>query len=517
MSASGAVSFAAGVTSPTFGGLSGAAGSVNLATAASQPVTLNVGQNGQNTTYAGVLSGAGGLTKVGAGTLQLSAANTYGGPTVIASGTLQLSGGMPPVTAGLVGYWPLNEGTGTTAYDRSGIATPANGTLSGNASWVPVANAGTAGYPPFATAVQINGNSPGVTMGALSAFGNSTTSQFGSVRTISGWVELVAPTLAQGYLGDWHDMFGFIGQEGNGGTFFDMESGNGQNFVTHTYGGDTTISPIVTSQWVYLTATFDPNSDNGNVNVYYNGALAASVQQHGGVLQTFDNFGIELSRPGWTEDVSDVTVYNASLTSAQVAQLYSWHGTGSGVLPVTTALSIAPNSALDLNGGAQTVASLSDSSPRHGGNVINSNAGSSSVLTLTPSTGVSTTFSGTIGDNGSNNSPGSIALVLDGPGTMVLSGTNSYTGGTTVWNGTLQLNNSAAIEDGTSLSVGSGLAAFGLVEPSAVVAPAATTGAAAAAPATGVGAVPEPGTLALLGVAGIVAAAAAYRRRRIKS
>ena len=130
------------------------------------------------------MSGAGGLNKVGAGTLQLSAANTYGGPTVIASGTLQLSGGMPPVTAGLVGYWPLNEGTGTTAYDRSGIATPANGTLSGNASWVPVADAGTAGYPPFATAVQINGNSPGVTMGALSAFGNSTTSQFGSAHDL---------------------------------------------------------------------------------------------------------------------------------------------------------------------------------------------------------------------------------------------------------------------------------------------------------------------------------------------
>jgi len=57
------------------------------------PITLVVGNNGLSTTYSGILSGLGGLTKVGAGTLTLSSANTYTGNTVVNGGSLVLSGG----------------------------------------------------------------------------------------------------------------------------------------------------------------------------------------------------------------------------------------------------------------------------------------------------------------------------------------------------------------------------------------------------------------------------------------
>ena len=54
--------------------------------------TLSVNQS-TNTTYAGSISGTGGFTKLGVGTLLLSGTNTYSGATTIGAGTLQLSGG----------------------------------------------------------------------------------------------------------------------------------------------------------------------------------------------------------------------------------------------------------------------------------------------------------------------------------------------------------------------------------------------------------------------------------------
>jgi len=49
-----------------------------------------------NTTIGGVISGGGGLTQTGAGTLLLTAFNTYGGSTAITGGTLRLQGGAVP-------------------------------------------------------------------------------------------------------------------------------------------------------------------------------------------------------------------------------------------------------------------------------------------------------------------------------------------------------------------------------------------------------------------------------------
>ena len=59
----------------------------------SRSVILNAGNgtfdtNGNDNTLTGTLSGAGGLTKIGAGTLTLAGANTYSGGTTVSAGTL---------------------------------------------------------------------------------------------------------------------------------------------------------------------------------------------------------------------------------------------------------------------------------------------------------------------------------------------------------------------------------------------------------------------------------------------
>src|SRR5208337_3247262 len=109
-------------------------------------------------------------------------------------------------------------------------------------------------------------------------------------------------------------------------------------------------------------------------------------------------------------------------------------------------------STLDLNGFGQQVGSLSDYAPGSGGSIINGNAGVASVLTVSP-TGGSTTFSGAIkGGSGL----GAISLMLDGPGTLVLAGSNTYTGTTTVELGTLVATTNTALPGGTSLTIGAG-------------------------------------------------------------
>jgi T5SS/PEP-CTERM-associated repeat protein/autotransporter-associated beta strand protein len=67
--------------------LSGIGGTVALGTA-----VLTVNQAG-GTTFAGVISGTGSLTKQGAGTLTLTGTNSYGGGTTITAGTLAIGNG----------------------------------------------------------------------------------------------------------------------------------------------------------------------------------------------------------------------------------------------------------------------------------------------------------------------------------------------------------------------------------------------------------------------------------------
>jgi len=105
--------------------------------------------------------------------------------------------------------------------------------------------------------------------------------------------------------------------------------------------------------------------------------------------------------------------------------------------------------------------------------------------------------------SGSISGSGSAALVKSGSGTLILSGSDSYMGGTTVADGTLILASPSAIAGGTSLTV----AADGTLQfdPSASGSPVAASRAAAA--------VPEPSTIALLGVVPI--GLIVYRWRRI--
>ena len=100
-----------------------------------------------------------------------------------------------------------------------------------------------------------------------------------------------------------------------------------------------------------------------------------------------------------------------------------------------------------------------------------------SNLSVSASAGSVLTIAGAISESGS-----SCSLTLSGGGELILSGSNTYTGGTDVVGGTLVVASPTALADGTSLTVGANATSF--------------FGASAASPS--VVAVPEPGTLLLL-------------------
>ncbi len=94
------------------------------------------------------------------------------------------------------------------------------------------------------------------------------------------------------------------------------------------------------------------------------------------------------------------------------------------------------------------------------------------------------------------------AIVKDGLGTLILSGSNGYTGGTSLMAGTLIVDSSAALLEGSGLIVGAGASTFGF---STAAAPLSGGQSSAALPGGMSVAVPEPATLLLLIAGGFLA------------
>ncbi len=160
----------------TFGGLAAtSAGSGydfalqnNAATPAA--IALSVGNNNASTAYAGVMSGAGSLVKIGTGTLTLSGANTLSGTVTVNGGTLSL---------GIVN--PLDNASGITL----ATGTTLNPTVLSVALAAPITTAGTVKI----NAPAINGNGDQtfkqfILNGAIGGTGNVTFNSTLNVNTI---------------------------------------------------------------------------------------------------------------------------------------------------------------------------------------------------------------------------------------------------------------------------------------------------------------------------------------------
>ena len=165
------------------------------------------------------------------------------------------------------------------------------------------------------------------------------------------------------------------------------------------------------------------NSGGGTFDTNGNGPLlTGSIRGPGGLTKV---------------GIGDLTLAGASTYSGPTNVLLGTLAAGAtNVFSPASAFTVVSGGALNLNGFIQSIGSLA-------GDGLVGNAGPGPAALTTGGDNSSTTFSGVIFD-----APGTMRLTKAGTGTMILSGDNSYTGGTTISAGTLQLG-----DGGTSGSI----------------------------------------------------------------
>ncbi|WP_157249931.1 LamG-like jellyroll fold domain-containing protein [Nonomuraea typhae] len=211
--------------------------------------------------------------------------------------------------ATLVGHWKLDDGTGATAADSSGRATPA--TLGGGASW-------TTGWLDDALAFDGSGGHAETTAPAVSTRGGF---------TVAFWTQL-------DYLPA-HDTTA-VSQSGNRASGFQLGFDKAQGrwaFGMATADTDTAALAITRSdavpvplEWTHVAGVYDPL--DGQMRVYVNGRLsAATVTDHVSAWNALGPLHLGRAKKAgvftgyWPGIVDDVRVYDGVLSAEHISQL----------------------------------------------------------------------------------------------------------------------------------------------------------------------------------------------------
>lgn len=283
------------------------------------------------------LSGTGGLTKSGDGTLTLLVAQAYTGPTLVSGGLLKLA---PPVQDALIHYdfdsanisgsTVLNFGTGGAAY---------NGVINGAVS------TGVSGR--FGQAVSIGGSGQGVVTANIVTLTNAFTfaTWVKSAGTSSQYQRIINNAYATG---------GYLGTD-SANKFLTIIKN--KTFVSSSQ------SSADTAAWHHLALVWD----GLNVTLYYDGTAIQTKTYTGtdASLVSKIAFGNNTvpNDEFWNGAMDDAFVFGRALTGSEVAGLFTGSGSwpSTNLLPAATSLQLANGAALDLGGTVQTVASLSGS------------------------------------------------------------------------------------------------------------------------------------------------------------
>lgn len=361
--------------------------------------TLTVGGNDADTTFGGVISGSGGLTKQGEGTMTMSGANAYTGATTLNKGGIRLGANDVIADNSAVVLANANNTTLFMNGFSDTIGSLAGGGTTGGVVFLNSGSALTVGNDNTSTVFdgQLTSN------GSLTKIGSGSLTLTSSSNNYSGGTNLNAGTLIAGD----NSALGSNTLTFNGGTLSSSTNGIAlaNNFVVSS------ASAIGGSNTITLSGTGTLNADLSVSNTA-NTTISGNMSGTGGITKTAAS----------TLILSGLNSYSGN-TVITTGTLQSNSG---GALSDNSNISIAGGATLSLNNTSDTIADLSGS-----GDIA-----VSSGQTLSVSGG---SYSGAI--TGAGN------LEKVGSGTLILLGANGYTGTTTISGGTLQLGASGVIAD----------------------------------------------------------------------
>jgi autotransporter-associated beta strand protein len=219
---------------------------------------------------------------------------------------------------------------------------------------------------------------------------------------------------------------------GDGSTLTLANTGTASASLSNSAGSHTISVPVVLGSNLSVTA-----------------AANTTLTVNGHISDNGSNKSLSLSGGG-TLILAAANSYSGSTTiSNGTLQVGEDDNLG---LPPTTALLMGTFGTLRLTGNNCTVATLSGSV---GSSITQRNLSNKSSLTVVPSNGSSTTFAGSISDGGATGMQ--LDLAGTGPaGTLNLTGTNTYTGGTVVSGGTLAFVTASSMPSTGLLTVSNG-------------------------------------------------------------
>lgn len=233
-------------------------------------------------------------------------------PEVAAQGTnLALSALWNP--SGLVGYWPFDEGGGSTADDLSGNGNNGSwlGTQAGGSGYYSTGKVGSwSGY--------FNGTNDYVNITSTAAIGFAT-----SDFTIMSWINRGATSRSDYFIGK---------KQGTGssapGYLLGIPGYN--NFIGNWMSDGTTVSSTpsgVTSlgagQWNLEAWTVQRS---GNTQMYTNGLPDGGTFNDSGIGSIATTFPLTIGQVGsvyFLGDIDDVRIYNRALSAAEVQAIYN--------------------------------------------------------------------------------------------------------------------------------------------------------------------------------------------------